>query len=468
MPNNLLRKTLIFLLSASAAAAQSVSKNPSLPSAPGAVGIFEHSQLPPLPAGRVFVLPPKPEAAVMPRALVPLDSDHEYTLPELIDIAEREHQETRIAWQTAQNAALGAGIARSMYLPRVTANIVGGFQGSTGDTSALGLSLKSGTADGSVSAVSIEWLLFDFGGRNNAVGAAMQFSTASRMTVTGVSQRIIHEVCLAYYAYLASRRHVVTAAASLANARDIQLAAESRYANGVGTVIESAQARQATAQARLTQIQAEGAEKDAYASLLAAAGISPLEIIRIAQLPERPLPPEILQPIDGVVRQALSRRPDVQSAYTAEQASQTAIRAAQAQYRPKIFLGGTAAYVSGQLGLTAIPSVGEQLPTLNISGNHWNSTILVGLNVPIFDGHVRENAIKQAKNNATKSEAVLDRVRIDAIREIVASQNALTTSVSAHEAAGVLREATETSYEAALDAYMQGVGTITAALAAQT
>jgi outer membrane protein TolC len=81
--------------------------------------------------------------------------------------------------------------------------------------------------------------------------------------------------------------------------------------------------------------------------------------------------------------------------------------------------------------------VGEQLPTLNISGNHWNSTILVGLNVPIFDGHVRENAIKQAKNNATKSEAVLDRVRIDAIREIVASQNALTTSVSAHQAAGV-------------------------------
>lgn len=46
-----------------------------------------------------------------------LVSGHEYTLPELIDIAKRENPQTRVAWEVARNAGLGAGIAASTYLP---------------------------------------------------------------------------------------------------------------------------------------------------------------------------------------------------------------------------------------------------------------------------------------------------------------------------------------------------------------
>lgn len=421
------------------------------------------------PEGQSLDIRPIPEAAVIPKSRVTLDPQREYTLPELIDIAERENQQTRVAWEIAKNAALATGIAESTYLPRVSANIIGGFQGATGNDSALGVTVNStGTVSGSVSAVSFEWLLFDFGGRTNTVSSAKRLATASNITFKGVHQKVIHDVCIAYYAYLAARLHVDTAQASLANARDIQNAAEARYASGVGTILESNQTRQMTAQAELGTIQAGGAERTAYASLLVATGLSPLENIKIAPLEERPISPESLQPIETIVHESLSRRADVLAAYTAEQASQSAVKAAEALNRPKLFVAGTGAYVSGQLGLTAIPSVGGQLPTLNISGSHWNSTVLVGLNFTIFDGRARKDAILQAQNNSAQAAANLDHIRIDAVREIVAAQDALTTSVSAHQAAIVLQNAAQINYDAAVDSYKNDVGTITAAVAAQT
>ncbi len=66
-----------------------------------------------------------------------------------------------------------------------------------------------------------------------------------------------------------------------------------------------------TAQVELAPIQARGAQRTAYASLLGATGLSPPETIKTAPLAERPISPESLQPVEEVVREALSRRADV-------------------------------------------------------------------------------------------------------------------------------------------------------------
>jgi outer membrane protein len=416
-----------------------------------------------------YLLAPNLDAAVLPRPSVQLDPQHEYTLPELIDIAEREHQETRIAWEVAKNAAVGKGFAQSTYLPNVTANILGGYQGSTGSTTAFGYPLGgSGSAAGTVSALSLQWLLFDFGGRSNIVNAAQKVAQSSRITFTGAHQKVMHGVCIAYYALLAARLRVHTNEQALANAKDIQTAAEARYKEGIGTVIESAEARQLTAQFQLATVQAQGAERDAYAALLAAMGLSPLEEIQIAPLERRQLSPELLTPVEEVVKDALARRPDVLAAYASQQASQATVKAAEAQNRPKIFVAGTGAYSSGELALSAIPGVGGELPTLNISGRHWSTAILAGVTIPVFDGKRREDIVEQAKNDSVKAAAVLDRVRIDAAREIVVAMNSLKTSVAANEAAAVLQEASKTTYDAALDSYKHGVGSVTVVIEAET
>ena len=69
---------------------------------------------------------------------------------------------------------------------------------------------------------------------------------------------MIYNVSLAFYANAAAQARLATAAKSLRDAEQVQAAAEDRYKRGIGTVVEVAQAKQATAEARLTRVQAEG------------------------------------------------------------------------------------------------------------------------------------------------------------------------------------------------------------------
>jgi outer membrane protein TolC len=460
---------VLFPILASAMHAQSIDQ----PSSLAETGTSERatpSRLPDSPyPDENFALPPNPGAALLPTPHVALAANHEYSLPELIDIAERENPETRVAWERARNTAISEGMASSTYLPLITADVVAGYQGSNGQDSSFGATARnSGNAYGSVGAVSVEWLLFDFGGRKNIVESARSLSEASNIGFFGAHQRIIYGVSIAYYAYLAAVQRYQTAVEALANVRAVEAAAEARYNRGEGTVMETAQSRELTARSQLSVVSAKGLQTEAYADLTAAMGVSPLATIQIAPEERRPLSAEELAPVEQLVHDALARRPDVLGAYTAVQASQAALRAAKAQNRPKIFLAGTGAYVSGELGLSAIPPVGEQLPTLNISGNHWNGTVLVGVSIPIFDAHQHANAVRQAKNNEDRANASLNQVRLNAIREIVIAQNALRTSLAAHDAAGVLKLSAQTSYDAALTSYKEGVGTVTDAVEAET
>jgi outer membrane protein len=449
------------------------AQNTNQPSSSATTGTSDRVTDLPLPdspsSKQSFVLPPNREAGVIPQPRTELGTEHEYSLMELIDIAERENPETRVAWQRARNAAISAGVAASTYLPVITANVLGAYQGVEGSNSGSGLTVhNSGNLFGSAETVSLVWLLFDFGGRKNIVDSVRKLSHVSNIGFTRAHQQVIYAVSIAYYTHVAAIQRHRTALQALANAKEVETAAEARYKHGEGTIIETAQTRNLTARAQLTLVNAQGDEEQTYAALLAAMGISPLTTIRIAPVERNPLSKEDLGPADQIVRDALSRRPDVLEAYNTVQASQAAVKAAKAQNRPKIFLAGTGAYVSGELGLTAIPSVGEQLPTLNITGSRWNGTVLLGVSIPIFDAHRRANAIQQAKNDEDKAAATLDQVRLNAVREIVSAQISLRTSLAANDTTAVLRTTAQTSYDAALDSYKQGVGTVTAAVEAQT
>lgn len=429
----------------------------------------EEFRLPESPSPRaVFVLSPNPDAGMLPKMRMQLEVGHAYTLPELIDIAERENPETRIAWEAARNAAIGKGMAESTYLPTITAHVLGGYQGASGQNGSSGFTVKnSGNVFGSIEAVSLNWLLFDFGGRRNIAHAAGKLADAASIGFTASHQQTIYAVAMAYYSYVAATERHRTAADSLTNAQDVEAAAKARYSAGEGTVLETAQTRNLTAQAELTVVNAIGGEEQAYAALLAAMGISPLATVRIAPLEHRPLSEDDAIRVDSMLQDALSRRPDVLAAYSTLKASNASVGAAEAQNRPKMFLSATGAYVNGELGITAVPPIGGQLPTLNITGNQWNGTVLVGVSIPIFDSHRRSDAIRQARNEEDRASATLDRVRLHALREIVSAQIALRSSLAANDAAAVLKSAAQTSYDAALDSYRHGVGTVTASVEAE-
>ena len=397
-------------------------------------------------------LPPNLDVA-MALGSAQIDAQHAYTLAELIDVAESGNPETRIAWNAARGAAEATAVAKSTYLPQVAANVVGAYQVARGRDGLLGYELPGrSSVFGTVSAVSLQWLLFDFGARDARMKEAGQLSVAANVAFTGVHQKVMYEVCMAYYTYVAAKVRAVNARDVLQNADAIEAAAQSRYSQGVGTVIEVSQARQASAQARLMLVQADGSADDAHLALLAALGASPLSKLTVAIPPERPWGPDAQEAADRLVVEALERRPDVLAAYAAQKASAARVDAADAEFKPKLFLSTTGSYTSGRVGVSAFPSFGQQAPTLNVSGSQWGGTVLLGVTVPLYDGGLRDSAKRLTQADADKAAATLERVKIVAAREIVAAQNRLRTSLAAFDAAKALEDAARTVLDAAQDA----------------
>jgi outer membrane protein len=414
------------------------------------------------PTSGTYVLPSNRTLADLPPPRLDLEGRHPYTLPELIDIAQSNNPTTRNAWNDARNAALAAGIVQSTLLPRMSASVVEGYLRAHNNNTIVGQSIATDVnARGSVSVLSLEWLLFDFGERWALIDAAKQGSVISNIAFTAAHQQVIYNVSLAFYAHAAARARLASATKSLRDAEAVQAAAQDRYKRDVGTVVEVAQTRQATAEARLARVQADGAAQNSYLALVSAIGISPTTRLRIADVSHRRLSTAMFGPVDRVVSDALSQRPDVLTANAGLQASLANLRAAEAAFLPKIFLVTTGTRVTGDLGLTAIPGLGEQLPTVNLSNNQLALTTLVGGTVPIYDGGTRSALLEQARDKIDKAETTLVQVRNEAVRQVVSAGNNLKTSISAYAAATSLTAAAQTTFDAALAAYRSGVGSIT-------
>ena len=231
-------------------------------------------------------------------------------------------------------------------------------------------------AKGNISVLYLQWLLFDFGERSALVDVAKQGSAISNIAFTAAHQQVIYNVSLAFYANAAARARLASTMKSLADAEEVQAAAENRYKQGIGTVVEVAQTRQAAAEARLERVQAEGAAQNAYLALISAMGISPVTRLTIADVSRRKLPASMTAPIEGFLSEALARRPDVLTGYAAEQASLAGLHAAQAKFFPKMFFSANGTRLSGSLNVTAIPGIDQQLPIVNLPRNQLGMSAL--------------------------------------------------------------------------------------------
>ncbi|AME24145.1 TolC family protein [Burkholderia sp. PAMC 26561] len=414
-----------------------------------------------------YQLPANPALAAV-RPPPALSQSHAYELAELIDLAESANPLTRIAWNDARNAALAAGITKGAYLPQLSIAAMGQYAATQGpNSSAFDGSSTNGSGHGATSVLSLQWLLFDFGGRAARVEAASQGSVMANIGFTAVHQQVIFDVSVAFYTYQAARARIATTRQGLDNAEAIFAAAQSRYKHGIGTVIEVAQANQNRAQAKLALVQAQGVESNSYLMLISAMGISPLSQPMIAVMPARTLPSPVNDSIERIVSDAIARRPDVLSAYAAERINFAKVKSAESEFMPKVFLSANGAYNTGSSSISAVPSIGQQLPTVNLSGGRYGGSVIVGVTIPLYDGGLRQAVLAQARNDADSASTRLARSREEAVRQIVTAQNTLQTSLAANAAASELLSAAQTTYDAAFDAYRQGVGSITDALLAQ-
>lgn len=199
-------------------------------------------------------------------------------------------------------------------------------------------------------------------------------------------------------------------------------------------------------------MKAQGQQDNTYQALLAAMGVNAMLKINIDGSTRRALPSTFDGVTQRMLESALSRRPDVIASYAALQASKAGIKAAQAEFMPKVFVSAALSSSSNRFDAGSLPSIGNQA-----SG----AGILVGATMPLYDGGLRAAQLKQAQSTQNAAGETFRKIQLDAVAEIVLASNALKTALAANKAALVLVSTSATAFDAALDSYRNGLGTIT-------
>jgi outer membrane protein TolC len=400
-------------------------------------------------------------SAGLPATEVNIDSRHPYQLEELIDLAERNHPQTRMAWEAAKQAAARLGIARSAYYPHLAALVV------FGDQRMINLFPEALLPRGysmveipiAQAGVGLEYDVFDFGRR----GAKVESSKALRLAAAAAFQRTNQDVAFhvveAYYDLLTAEERLAAARQILKTAETTQEAAEAQLANGRATLPDVLNAKAAMAQSAYDLEASVGGEAEARVMLRESIGVEPSDEIVINAPEAEPLPAEIAASAEKLVEVAMQNRPDLKDLAERLRSANAELKSAQAENRPSFQLEASAAQSavwpttdSGKLGAANMPiwSVGLKF--------QWS----------VFDGGQRRNEARLADAQRSATQEALRNKRNEVSREVWTAYVQFHTAVRQHEAAETLLRSANASYDASLDAYRYGVKNLVDLVTAET
>src|SRR5262249_4007145 len=225
-----------------------------------------------------------------------------YGLAELIDIAERNNPDTRVAWERARQAAAAVGLSESAYYPVIVASAAAGDDRAflplpTLARNAQHPSINNVEITGGGSLVTeakvyrgelnAKWLLLDFGERSAVVAAAREQLMIANVGFNATHQKIVFQVTDRFYQLGTVHQKVLVARSSLEAAQQVEQAVQARIDSGLATQPELLQAQQQSAQTEFDVEAATGLESDARVALVESIGILPTVPLKVADLSQR-------------------------------------------------------------------------------------------------------------------------------------------------------------------------------------
>ena len=377
---------------------------------------------------------------------VNLDPAKIYTLPELVNVAEENNPDTRVAWENAKARAADLGIAQSTLYPTLAAAAMA-------ETSRFdilfGTEYFRQTLDTGSGAFALDYIIFDFGRRSQEVAISRNNLLAANFQFNDTHRKVIFQVMQAYYRLLDTKGLQEAADANLKNAQTVQQASEARLQNGLATLPDVLEARSATAQADYDLQAAIGATQIAYGDLATALGISPLTQFQVETIQSIKMPDHIEDTVETSIDKALAQRPDLMQQVAQLRAAGAEVKVARRNYSPVLSFDGTA-------GLSRI--YGQQIgspPVYSSTLGPWDARLT--LSWTLFDGLARENRLAQAHADQKQAAAAVDSIRDQVENQVWAAYSTAVTALREQKAAAALLESATESYNAALESYNYGV-----------
>jgi len=382
-----------------------------------------------------------------------LDEAHPYTLSELIDVAESNHPEARIAWLAARAAAERTGLARSEYLPHLAGaatmlnqKLINPFPKPYAPQGYTMVEMPVGEAG-----LELGYTLVDFGRRHAHLQAARANALAAADHLERANQEVAFRTINSYYRLVNAQEKLTARRQILATAQTIQNAAEAQLANGRATLPDVLDARAGSAKASYELEEAIGEEQTARVALRQSLGVPPSDAIRIGTDSTEDEPATAVAPAQALVEEALRQRPDLAALRERIHAAAEETKLAHAAYWPTMEFNARGASQS------LWPTVSKDGGWLLTDTTHfvWETGVSVHWN--LLDGGARRSRerVAQAEEEKTREEERETREAISesAWRAWVGYQ----TAERRLAAATALLTAAESSSAASLEAYNYGV-----------
>lgn len=407
------------------------------------------------PSPEVPWTPPVPAARRETRAdtaapLLPPDLGERIrrlTLADIVELGLRNNPTTRLAWANAQSAASAYGSARGERLPTIDADVSASR-------------IKTVASAGRVSveqsvlapSVTLNYLLFDFGGRGGRIEGARQELLAAGFSHNAAVQDVVLQIQVAYFQYLATRALVDARRTTMKEAQTNLIAAEERRRVGVATVADVLQARTAASQAQLDLQTTEGDLQTTRGALALALGL-PANLPYDVDSSAATVPvATIADSVDALIERAVAGRPDLEAARSQAEAARARIGEARSALLPSLNLSAT----GGRTYANTIPN----------GANSYN--LALGLSIPLFSGFSRQYDRRGAEFEATAAAAQAESLRQQVVFQVFSAYHALQTATRRVRTAADLLASAEQSNEVALGRYRAGVGSVLDLLAAQS
>jgi len=396
-----------------------------------------------------------------------------YGLAELIDIAERNNPDTRVAWERARQAAAAVGLSESAYYPFLVASAAAGYDRAfipfptlTANPTHPSLSNVRITGGGSLvteaqvyrGELSAKWLLLDFGERSAVVAAAREQLMMANVGFNGTHQKIVFEVTERFYQLGTARQKTLVAHSSLEAALTVEQAVQARIDNGLATKPELLQAQQQSAQSAFDVEATTGVESDARVALAESIGLLPTVSLKVADLGQRSTSEQTNGSVDELIVKALSQRPDLVAKLANVHAKEAGIRKVRAEYYPKVAIDAHATETELDVSINHSDYFGDHRPTLGV---------FLTASVPIFDGFARDRQLDMAKAELRAAESELAGARDGAVREVWKAYTDFKTALRKRESAAKLVTASQNAFDAVLESYKQGLSTFPEIVGAQ-
>ena len=413
-------------------------------------------------------IPPK---SVKPMALSDeppelLSQEEPYSLGELIDIALRNNQQTKITWAQARSAAANYGQSQSEFFPAVSGSFTASRYREPSFTTAGAASLTNPTGTSTANAITVQdiyysywtpqlslsYLIYDFGTLRATSEAARQALYNADWTHNDAILTLLQTIMNDFYTYLYQRQLLKADAANIETAQLTLEAALTGFDSGVRDVSDVLQAKTQLLQNQTTWAAEQQNVETAYTQMLYDMGLPANIKIKTQDLPTNLPNKDVIPPVETLIAVAIQNRPDLLAAEANLRSKKQSLIAAQRQFLPQFNYNFNIGKDYYNKGLHDV----------------YNFVSTVSVSMPLFQGFFYRNAIKIAEANKLAAEEQMKQSELTMIQEITSYHYNVGIAYETLQFATAFLASAEEQYVVALSQYKQGTNTILNVVSAQS